>query len=96
MHHHERYDGTGFPHGLKGNDNSVYSQMCGLAVRFDRLFTKSKEVSDGHFDFVINELKIDKGAFSSEFIEILSKCKREILAYYKVLESNAAEIGLTK
>ncbi|MGN0639229.1 MAG: response regulator [Huintestinicola sp.] len=88
MHHHERYDGLGYPHGLRGSDNSVYSQLCGLSIRFDSLFIKRREITDTQFDFVINELKIDRGAFSPEFTELLSKCRGEILSYYKMLESS--------
>lgn len=95
MHHHERYDGTGFPHGLKGADNSVYSQMCGIAAKFDSLFSKRKEITEMQFDFVINEMKFDKGAFSPELMEVLSKCRWEILGYYKNIESNTIDIGLT-
>ncbi len=91
MHHHERYDGTGFPHGLRGSDNSVNSQLCGLAIRSDKLFIRRKEINDVQFDFVINEMKIDKGAFSAELIDLLSKCRAEILSYYKMLETSSIE-----
>lgn len=98
MHHHERYDGAGYPHGLKGNDNSIYSQLCGLAIRFDRLFSKRKEINDVQFDFVINEIKIDRGAFSSEIIDILSKCRGEVLSYKDItkayLQARAQEENL--
>lgn len=90
MHHHERYDGLGFPHGLKGSDNSVYSQLCGLAIRFDKLFSKRKEINDVQFDFVINEMKIDKGAFFSEHLEMLAKCKGEVINYYRTMDINSA------
>lgn len=89
MHHHERFDGLGYPHGLKGNDNSVYSQLCGLAISFDKLFIKRKEINEIQFDFVINELKFDRGAFSAECIDILAKCKGELLSYYKSIETNS-------
>ena len=88
MHHHERYDGTGFPHGLKGADNSINSQLCGLAIRFDKMLISRKEINDVQFDFFINELRFDRGAFSAELIELLSACKREILNYYKVMQKN--------
>lgn len=88
MHHHERYDGTGYPHGLRGGDNSINSQLCCLAIKFDRMFVKRKEINEVQFDFVIHELKFDKGAFSSELIDILSKCRGEILSYYKMSEAS--------
>lgn len=88
MHHHERFDGTGYPHGLRGSDNTVYSRLCGLAIRFDKLFVSRRDVNEVQFDFVINEMKFDRGAFSPESIDLLAKCKSEILSYYKLLQSN--------
>lgn len=88
MHHHERYDGAGYPHRLKGSDNSIFSQLCGIASRFDSIFASRREVNEMQFYLVINELKIDKGAFSGELLDILSKCRVEILSLYKFLEEN--------
>lgn len=86
MHHHERYDGRGFPHGLKGSDNLIQSQVCGFAIRFDRIFNNRSSYNDTQFDFVINELSVDKGAFSPEMYELVEKCRYEIINYYKALE----------
>lgn len=83
MHHHERFDGLGFPHGLRGEDTSVYTQLCGLAIRFDKFFIRRKKYNDIQFDFIINELKIDGGAFAPELINLLSACKGQIIDYYK-------------
>ena len=86
MHHHERYDGKGFPHGLKGSDNLIQSQVCGFAIRFDRMFNKRPEYNDMQFDFVISELSFDKGAFSPEMYDLVEKCRYEIINYYKSLD----------
>ena len=86
MHHHERYDGKGFPHGLKGTDNQIQSQVCGFAIRFDRLFNDRPDFNDMQFDFVMNELRYDKGAFSPEMYSLVEKCRYEIISYYKSLE----------
>jgi len=37
LHHHERYDGTGYPDGLKGDEISYGSQLCALADVYDAL-----------------------------------------------------------
>jgi len=36
-HHHERWDGNGYPDGLKGNDISLWSQIVSLADVYDAL-----------------------------------------------------------
>lgn len=37
LHHHERFDGTGYPHGLKGDKIMFGSQLAALADVFDAL-----------------------------------------------------------
>ncbi len=36
-HHHERYDGRGYPDGLKGKENSIGAQLTALADVYDAL-----------------------------------------------------------
>lgn len=82
LHHHERYDGKGFPHGIYGNNNSVPTQMCGLLDRFDALFFRYREHNKIQFDFVVGELGKDNGAFSPEVLALLANSRFDILAYY--------------
>ncbi len=35
--HHERYDGTGYPHGLKGNEIPLYAKILAVADVYDAL-----------------------------------------------------------
>lgn len=37
LHHHERYDGKGYPDGLKGEENPIWAQIVGLADVYDAL-----------------------------------------------------------
>lgn len=39
LHHHERWDGTGFPAGLSGTDIPLNAQIVGLADYYDHLVT---------------------------------------------------------
>lgn len=38
--HHERWDGTGYPKGLKGKEIPVYGRICAVADVFDALTSK--------------------------------------------------------
>ena len=37
LHHHERWDGTGYPYGLQGGDVPLAARIVGLADFFDAL-----------------------------------------------------------
>jgi len=40
MHHHERFDGSGYPQGLRANDIHLYGKICSVADVFDALVSK--------------------------------------------------------
>lgn len=63
--HHEKWDGSGYPYGLEGNDISVYGRVMAIADVYDALISKRvykpsfphkkavqiiKEGSGNHFD----------------------------------------------
>jgi len=63
--HHEKYDGSGYPRGLKGEDIHIYGRITAIADVFDalgsdrvykkawedeRIFTLFKEEKGKHFD----------------------------------------------
>jgi putative two-component system response regulator len=83
MHHHERYDGEGFPHCLKGDENSVYTQICSVAIKFERMFSKRPEFDETQFDFVVKEMSIKHGEFSHKMLTLLRETRTAILAFYK-------------
>lgn len=39
-HHHERYNGTGYPAGLKGNDIPVFGRIAGIVDAYDAMITQ--------------------------------------------------------
>ncbi len=82
MHHHERYDGTGFPHRIIGENNLIYTQMCRLAERFDTIFSESPEQNEKQFDLSVKEIKKDEGFVSEELLTLLISCKWDIIYSY--------------
>lgn len=40
LQHHERYDGTGYPKKLRGDDIHIYGRICSVADVFDALVSK--------------------------------------------------------
>ena len=45
LHHHERYDGTGYPHGLAGEDIPLSARIVSIADVYDAL-TKKRPYKD--------------------------------------------------
>lgn len=84
-HHHERYDGKGFPHKVKGKNNAIFTQMCKLADEFDNLFYRYREHNELQFEFVRGTLMQDRGSVREEILELLAQCKREIDEYYSAV-----------
>lgn len=39
LYHHERYDGTGYPHGLKGKKIPLSARICSVADAFDAMIS---------------------------------------------------------
>ncbi len=83
MQHHERFDGKGFPRGLKGDDISFYAQLCRLMIDFDDMLIKKHTENKESFDFIIGDLIIDSGIYSPELINLLKSCKVGIITYYR-------------
>jgi HD-GYP domain-containing protein (c-di-GMP phosphodiesterase class II) len=74
MQHHEKYDGTGYPEGLKGENIHIYGRITALADVFDALgsdrvykkawqdkdvFKLLKKESGRHFDPKLIQLFFD-------------------------------------
>ncbi len=79
--HMERWDGTGYPEGRKGNKISPIAQIVGLAKELDRLASETK--SENPFDNAYQKLQAEAGrGFSPEIIEILKSCKGKCRKIY--------------
>lgn len=88
LHHHERFDGEGFPNGLKGQNNYFYTQLCRLISEFDSIFISRKSFNEYQFDFVLKEITIDSGIFDPKAIDLLIKCKESVILYYSSSSSD--------
>lgn len=59
--HHEKYDGTGYPNGLKGEEIPLSGRIVGLADVFDALVSKRCYKPAYPMDESINIIKNEKG-----------------------------------
>lgn len=70
--HHERYDGTGYPHGLRETEISEEARIVGIADAFDamnssRIYRKACSRS-----YILSQLKEGRGKqFDPQYVDIL-------------------------
>lgn len=80
LHHHERYDGRGYPHGLSGNMIPIGAQIICIADSFDAMTTGRGYNKPLMVEEAIEELKKSSGAqfnpaYAKRFIELLGEKK---------------------
>jgi len=73
LNHHENWDGTGFPQGIKGNAIPFLSRVIRLLAYYDRIVERNSSLS---LEVIIDELELRKGkifdpSITDEFLEFL-------------------------
>jgi HD-GYP domain-containing protein (c-di-GMP phosphodiesterase class II) len=72
LYHHERYDGTGYPEGLSGNQIPLYARIVGVADSYDAM--SSNRVYRRHLgkDEIIEEIQRGSGTqFDPDIVKIM-------------------------
>lgn len=77
--HHERLDGSGYPHGLIESEINILAQIAGIADAFDALTTDRsyrKALSPSNALSML-EIEVDDGKLNSLFFSVLKKIIQE-------------------
>lgn len=70
--HHERYDGNGYPHKLKGKDIPLFARICSVADATDAMLSDRPYRASLPADHVAAELKRASGTqFDPEIVEVM-------------------------
>ncbi|MDO4487470.1 MAG: HD domain-containing protein [Eubacteriales bacterium] len=84
LHHHERYDGKGYPEGLEGDQISIGAQAVAIADVFDALVSdrvyKKAKTFDEAFNMILNG---ECGAFNPRVLESLRTSMDKIKHIYE-------------
>jgi HD-GYP domain-containing protein (c-di-GMP phosphodiesterase class II) len=92
--HHERYDGSGYPGGLKGNALGVIGAMAGMVDTFDALTVKRPYAEAMSPSNALNLLFRMRGrTFHPQLVEQFIRC----IGYFPVgsiVELNTGEVGV--
>ncbi|MDO5445759.1 MAG: transporter substrate-binding domain-containing protein [Eubacteriales bacterium] len=81
-HHHEKWDGNGYPDGLKGDEIPISAQIVAVADCFDALTTerdyKPAFSAEKAFNMMFGG---ECGEFSPRIMQCLDKCREQFMKY---------------
>jgi len=79
--HHEKWDGSGYPRGLKGNQIHIYGRIVALADVFDALTHKRRYKNSWTLNDAVEYIKDHSGShFDPELVEIFVSHLDEFIA----------------
>lgn len=79
-HHHERWDGKGYPDGLAGTDIPLDARILTIADYFDSITSMRPYRKPMTVDQAETTMRADLGAFDPELLEIFLRKVRSVLA----------------
>lgn len=81
LQHHEKFDGTGYPHGLKGKDIHIFGRICGLADVFDALGVERVYKPAWELEKILDLFREQRGRhFDPEILDVFFANLDEIIA----------------
>jgi hypothetical protein len=90
LHHHERYDGRGYPHGLAGEDIPFMARIIGVADTFDAMSSNRAYRSKMSREVVLAEVRKCAGSqFDPEAAEAFLRI--DLSEYDRMVENHASQ-----
>lgn len=89
--HHEKWDGSGYPLGLKGEEIPLSARIMAVADVFDALVSKRVYKDAMSVDKAMEILKKDSGShFDPEIVDVFIKIRPSIEAHFEAINSSNA------
>ena len=81
LHHHERWDGAGYPSGLSGSDIPLWGRICAVADVFDAVTSERPYKPAFPNEEALQLLRDGKGKhFDPRVVDVFFECLKDILA----------------
>jgi HD-GYP domain-containing protein (c-di-GMP phosphodiesterase class II) len=98
LHHHERFDGTGYPRGLQGEDIPLESRIISVAEAFDAMTSKSSYQQSRSVSEALRELSQNAGGqFDPKVVEIfINAVYRDKIHVVLAEEKAEATVGMAE
>jgi len=88
LHHHERFDGNGYPQGLRGREIPLGARILGVVDAFDAMTTDREFKRKLSYDEAVAELEKGSGSqFAPDVVKAFVKILHEKLAQGEAHES---------
>jgi putative two-component system response regulator len=82
--HHERWDGSGYPRGLKGDEIPLSGRLMAVADVYDAITTERVYKTAQSHEHAVDEIKKGSGtAFDPEIVTIFLECERD---FYRIAQ----------
>lgn len=90
MHHHERWDGSGYPHGLAGEEIPLAARIVAIADVYDALSVRRVYKDPYPHEVCVEKIRKDAGKhFDADIVEVFLSIHdqfREIAERFKVID----------
>ncbi|WP_244873477.1 HD-GYP domain-containing protein [Brevibacillus reuszeri] len=78
LYHHERFDGKGYPHGLRGKEIPLIARILAIADSFDAMTSNRVYRDKSNLTYAINQIRSNKGTqYDPEIVDIFLKSMEE-------------------
>jgi len=92
--HHEKYDGTGYPNGLAGEDIPIFARICSVSDVFDALTTERAYKKAWSLEDALREIERRIGVdFDPRVVEAFKDALAEIIKIHKHYSDQAAMVA---
>lgn len=86
LHHHERFDGKGYPDRIAGKNNSVFNQLCRLVDEFELLRSKFFGDKARPVKFVVKRMTGEgESMVEPKLYALLEDCEPQFVDYFTKL-----------
>lgn len=97
LHHHERFDGNGYPYGLKGKDIPYGARIIAVADTLSAMASTRPYRDAMPFDYIVSEIDSCAGTqFDPEVVNAFIKISDKIELYFKAPQPVSEDVLIAK
>lgn len=91
--HHEKWDGSGYPRGLAGEEIPLFGRICALTDVFDALTSERPYKTPWPLEKALDFIREQAGShFDPRLVDVFFECLPEILAIKSIYNENHQEV----